>query len=334
MANTTRTQSRAQSRAQSKAKRATTAPAGRPVEGADVPVVGQREPCPCGSGRRYKACHGRTARVAATQFVARPFEGLAGEADWVALREFVPAGLATLTRVDTEAPPARAATLLPMIAPGAVSPAGEHLIGLQTQGGSHDPSRDYAAALEALAELEPGALLDGLGTPGPGARLQDLLDPDAPLQIEVLDSFDFWLEAAGDESGLVSASIERANAAITPTVRLAGVEAAYWCRDGDRAFLRWAMPEAEDVVVDALARLHVAGADLLGDGTRQIGAFRAHGLLVAVWDLPADAEAEAFYEPAAAFATRYAEALETTAPLTPAERSARAGLVNRQRTIR
>ena len=27
----------------------------------DVPVVGGREPCPCGSGRRYKACHGRAA---------------------------------------------------------------------------------------------------------------------------------------------------------------------------------------------------------------------------------------------------------------------------------
>ena len=100
------------------------------------------------------------------------------------------------------------------------------------------------------------------------------------------------------------------------------------------AFLRWAMPEPEDTVVDALARLHVAGADLLGDGTRQIGAFRAHGLLVAVWDLPASAEADAFEEPAAAFAARYAEALDRPQPLTPAERSARAGLLNRQRTIR
>ena len=118
----------------------------------------------------------------------------------------------------------------------------------------------------------------------------------------MLDSFDFWLEAVEDPTGLIASSIERANAAITPTARLSSVEAAYWCRDGDRAFLRWAMPEGEDTVVDALARMHVAGTDLLGDGTRQIGAFRAHGLLVAVWDLPPTAEADEFEEPAAAFA--------------------------------
>ena len=25
----------------------------------EIPVVGLREPCPCGSGKRYKACHGK-----------------------------------------------------------------------------------------------------------------------------------------------------------------------------------------------------------------------------------------------------------------------------------
>ncbi len=37
---------------------------------------------------------------------------------------------------------------------------------------------------------------------------------------------------------------------------------------------------------------------------------------------------------AAALATRYAEAVQVRAPLTPAERSARSGLLNRQRTLR
>ena len=72
---------------------------------------------------------------------------------------------------------------------------GERIVALQTQGGSLDPSRDYAAVLERLAGVEPGQLLDGVGPPGPGPRLQDLLDPAAPLEVEVLDSFDFWLEA-------------------------------------------------------------------------------------------------------------------------------------------
>lgn len=322
------------SRTQSRRKRTTAADTrNQPELGADVPVVGPREPCPCGSGRRYKACHGRPARAAATHFVARPFEGLASECDWVALREFVPAGRARLTPSQA-ATPTSAATLLPLIAPGAVTKDGERILGLQTRGGSMDPSRDYGAVLERLADVEPGELLDGIGPPGPGPRLQDVLDPAAPLQVEVLENFDFWLEAIDDPAGLVASSIERANAAITPTVRLSGVEAAYWCREGDRTFLRWALPEPEDTVVDALARLHVAGADLVGDGTRQIGAFRAHGLLVAVWDLPSEAEADAYEEPAAAFAARYVEALMVSTPLSPAERSARAGLLNRQRTIR
>ena len=43
---------------------------------ADVPD-NPRRPCPCGSGRRYKACHG--AADAADMIVTRPFTGLAAE---------------------------------------------------------------------------------------------------------------------------------------------------------------------------------------------------------------------------------------------------------------
>ncbi|MFE9931725.1 SEC-C metal-binding domain-containing protein, partial [Streptomyces sp. NPDC005533] len=39
----------------------------------EIPVVGAREPCPCGSGRRYKACHGAAAAHAVTEHVRRPF---------------------------------------------------------------------------------------------------------------------------------------------------------------------------------------------------------------------------------------------------------------------
>ena len=27
----------------------------------EVPVVGRNEPCPCGSGKKYKQCHGKLA---------------------------------------------------------------------------------------------------------------------------------------------------------------------------------------------------------------------------------------------------------------------------------
>ena len=57
--------------------------------------VGPRQPCPCGSGKRYKSCHGAAGGVGA--YVARPFEGLPSECDLVALRELVPSATAPLT---------------------------------------------------------------------------------------------------------------------------------------------------------------------------------------------------------------------------------------------
>ena len=125
---------------------------------AEVPVVGAREPCPCGSGRRYKACHGRAAANAVEPFVARPFEGLAGESDWVAMREIVPAATARHCRRSGERA-GRAvtlATVLPLAWPGAVPHRRRRLVGLQVPGGSGDASRDLADALVRALDAEPG----------------------------------------------------------------------------------------------------------------------------------------------------------------------------------
>ena len=94
------------------------------------------------------------------------------------------------------------------------------------------------------------------------------------------------------------------------------------------------LPQAEDYLLDALARLHAAGASGLGEGTRYVGAFRAHGLLVPVWDLPQGATAQDVEGPAAQFAQRLDEALAVSDPLTYDERRARAGVVSRQLTLR
>src|SRR4029077_4449514 len=88
----------------------------------EVPVVGGREPCPCGSGRRYKACHGRESAHAAQQLVTRPFEGLPGEVDWVMMREIVPAATARVTLAGDAAGPYAGrevvvATVLPLAWP-------------------------------------------------------------------------------------------------------------------------------------------------------------------------------------------------------------------------
>ncbi|MGY1813853.1 DUF5926 family protein [Blastococcus sp. SYSU D00820] len=293
--------------------------------------VNPKAPCPCGSGRRYKHCHGSGYAPPVT----RPFEGLPGEADWVALRELVPAATAPLKTADGRE--VTLASVLPGGAPALVRANGEILLGVQLQTSSDDVSRDLGTALAAALEAPAGAPVD----PGPigaagsaGPRLQELLDLEAPLQVTVHDDFAFWLEGA-DASPAALAGLEQANQAVLPTVRLPGLEAAYWVRPGgERAHLRWVRPEPEEPLLDALARLGASEQLLLGEGTRYAGAFRAHGLVVPVWDLPADTPADDWTDAATDFQERLARALTVTDPLTADERRARAGLLSRQITLR
>jgi hypothetical protein len=302
---------------------------------AEVPVVGAREPCPCGSGRRYKACHGRDAAHAVGQFVARPFAGLAGECDWVALREIVPAATAALRLVGKRADrEVTLATVLPLAWPALVRTDGAVLVGLQVSGGSGDASRDVADALLRALDAEPGTPIMSGPLPGPGPRLQDVVDPTAALDVRIHQGFDFWLDTMQERTAEVTESMERANEAVVPTARLESVDAAYWCAIAGRRHLRWVLPHEEEQLLAALARLHVAGADGLSPGSRYVGSFRAHGLMVPVWDLAADTEAGAVEEPAAALAVRLGEAMAESAPLDGAQRRALAELRSRQVTLR
>jgi hypothetical protein len=303
-----------------------------------VPVVGLREPCPCGSGRRYKACHGRAA-AAGTAPVRRAFQGITGEPDWVALREIVPSATAPLTldasyadRVGDRT--VTLVTVLPLAWPALVRRDGSILLALQTATGSGDASRDVADALIRALDTEEGNPVPPT-RPGAGPRLQDVLDVSLPLDVTVQDGFDFWIEGSGvTPTEDMSASMEQANAQIVPTRRLTGVDAAYWCRIGVKEHLRWVFPHDEEPMLDALARLHARGEDTLGSGTRLIGTFRADGLLVPVWDLVPGSTADDVEEPAAAFGTRLEAALAETGDLSEPERRARAGLANRQVTLR
>lgn len=292
-----------------------------------------REPCPCGSGKRYKACHGKRAKGRTTEYVARPFAGLAGEGDWIALREIVSAATASVRLAGEHAgQPVTIATLLPMALPALVRESGEIMIGLQTPTSTGDPSADIGHALTTALTSDAGPVAPG-PRPDGGPRLQDLVESDVPLDVTVHDDFNFWLDG-DDDSAEVRASMEQANAAVLPAARLGSVDAAYWCRLGDRDQLRWVMPHDEEPLLDGLARLHAAGNDLLGEGTRLLGTFRAHGRLVPVWDLVDGTTAAEVEEPAAALAERLAEAVARTDPLTADQRRARAGLANRQVTIR
>jgi len=182
-----------------KSKRAASSVA--PVADGDVPVVGMREPCPCGSGRRYKACHGRDS-ARGVQPNARPFDGFASECDLVALRELVPSATAPLTLAGEYAKSDRSvtlATVLPMAWPALVRAEGAVLLGLQVTTGSGDASRDYADALINALSSDPGEPV-GMGrVTAESPLLQDVLDPAVKLDITVHDDFDFWIEGSADD---------------------------------------------------------------------------------------------------------------------------------------
>lgn len=294
----------------------------------EIPVVGARQPCPCGSGKRYKACHG--SGRADRAFVARPFAGRADEPEWVMLREVVPAATAPLKLADGRT--ATLATVLPLAWPAMVRADGSVFVGLQVPGRSGDVSKDIGQALVQALDAKPGSAITTIET-GSAPRLQDLLDP-APIEVTLHEGFDFWVEGVDDPDGEVAASLERANAAVIPTVRLASVEAAYWCRMRERCHLRWALPFDEEPALDALARLAAARELSLGEGTRYVGSFRAHGLLVPVWDLPHGMEAAEIEEPVAALRTRLDAVLAEPRALSDDERRARSGLLSRQLTLR
>ena len=318
-------------------KKSKRAAASTPVVEGEVPVVGMREPCPCGSGRRYKACHGKDS-ARGVEPNARPFEGFASECDLVALRELVPSATAPLTLTKAYAKsdrPVTLATVLPMAWPALVRAEGEVLLGLQVTTGSGDASRDYADALVSALSAEAGEPV-GMGRVTPDTPLlQDVVDPSVKLDITVHENFDFWIEGSADDlSPDVRASLERAKEYANPTAKLASVEAAYWTQMGAKEHLRWIMPTPENDLLNALARLHAADADNLGPDTRYVGMFRACGVVAPVWDLPLGMGVEATEEPAKAFADRLTEALADESPLNDDQRRARAGLTNRQVTLR
>ena len=192
-----------------------------------------RRPCPCGSGKRYKACHGAGDDV----IVTRPFAGLAAECELVAMREFLPSATAPLPTRDGQQ--ATVATVLPGASAALVRPNGEVLLGMQVQTRSGDLSADLARALRWAREAEPGTALPVVPpTGGDAVRLQDVLDADAPLDLTIHADFTWWLtpEDAASPSAEVAATLERANAVIMPTEAVVadGVRAAFWVDTGAR----------------------------------------------------------------------------------------------------
>lgn len=271
-------------------------------------------------------------------FVARPFEGLADEAEWIAVRELVPAATAPLTLAPELA--ARhgdrqvlLASVLPGAAPAQVRADGQIVLGLQRHQHSGDVNRDLACSLLAALETAPGKPVAVPPLPGEGPRLADVL-VDGPLDITVHRGFDFWAGPEAADNPQWQAALEQANAAAYPTEKLTAARGAYWCRAAAKAHVRWVLADDEDAALVALARLAAAGTLTLGDDTRFAGMFRVHGRLAPVWDLPRDAPAAGWDAPLKELVERYRAALAVDRPLTAEERRARQGLLGRQLSLR
>ena len=300
-----------------------------------------KQACPCGSGKRYKACHGSGDDGV---IVLRPFEGLACEPDVIAVREFVPSAVAELPL--SAAGKKLAGDKLPLLVsvlPGAAAAMvrgdGAVFVGLQTQVRTGDISGDLARALRWALDAGPAEVLpvSGSSLGDGGVRLQDLLDPDAALELTVYQDFSWWLPE-GEQTAEVQAAVQQANTVIKPTEQVTadGVRGAYWVDAGEKAHLRWVRPEPEAKLIAALARLQAADKLDLGTGSRYVGSFRAHGLLVPVWDLDREMHVKEWSEPVAAFEVELGKALASfeSEPMTDRERRSRDALAGRQVTLR
>ena len=296
------------------------------------PGTHPRRPCPCGSGKRYKACHGAGDDL----IVIRPFQGLAAEPELIALREFLPSATASLPLPD--AGEVTLASVLPGASAALVRDDGQQLVGMQVQTRSGDLSADLAGALAWARAAEPGSSLPVVGSGQRSAeRLQDVLEADTPLDVTLHKDFSWWL-ADREPDPEERAALERANSVILPTERVdaPGVRAAYWVDTGSKAHLRWVRPEPEDRLMGALARLSERGELELSDAGRYAGSFRAHGLLVPVWDLDREMHSTEWQLPVETFAARLDAALAglDDEPLTVAEHRARDMLAGKQITLR
>ena len=212
--------------------------------------INPKAPCPCGSGRRYKHCHGSGYAPPVTRRSRGCRRGRLGRAAGARLA-------ATATAADDGRPRVTLASVLPGGAPALVRPTARSCSASRCRPRrttsaatsarrwpprwSHRPARPSSRARSA-PPARPAAAAGA-------ARPDGAVRGRRPRRLRLL--------AGGHRPGAAAlAGLEHANEAILPTVRLAGLEAAYWVRPGnERAHLRWVRPEPEEKLLDALARL-------------------------------------------------------------------------------
>lgn len=290
------------------------------------------------ASRRKKVANpaARAAYRAPIPFVDRPYEGLPAEGELVAMREIIPAAtLGARTTAEHGGVEFDLVTLLPDGNPAMVRPDGRILVALQTRFHSGDLSHDAGGALLAAA-ARADAHEDGIVTfdvRDPAPRLQDLVDPASFAPMVIQEDFGYWFDPEAEMTHEMEHALAQNRDEIVPTAEVPGVPGMYWCAM-NRNFVRYVTDIDESKLFTALARLQAAGTASVGEGSRFVGAFRACGLAIPVFELPDRQGAQEVAAGAGQLVSALEAALEISDPLTDAERRARQGLVSRQVTIR
>lgn len=290
------------------------------------------------ASRRKKVTNpaNRPAYRAPIPFVDRPYEGLSAEKDLVAMREILPA--ATMTARTSDAygnAEVILATLAPEGYPALVRKDGAIVVGLQTRSHSGDLSHDAGAAIVAALQFKEdgGQGVVDLDVREPAPRLQEVLVADSFGELELHSDFSFWFDPAEELDADTKHALKHSAEEIIETVPVPGVEGMFWAAMNSN-FVRYVTDIDESKLFTALARLHAAGQANLGEGTRFVGAFRAAGIAIPVFEVADEHTAADLALAAKALVSGIESALESTEPLTHDERRARQGLVSRQVTIR
>lgn len=294
----------------------------------------KQENLPEGMSRRQAKLAARAAEREALQKDPRPYEGLAAEAELVALQEFVPSATAQVTVKET---PVQLVTVLPGAVAAMVREGGERLVALQVAAHSQNPGRDLAYALNWVLSAKEGEQLQSTAADGQQPALKDIFPVDAALDVTSYDDFSWWFPEDAQVPPQIQQAMAAANDAVIPSaeVKTDAPGAVWWVNPGSgKAHIRWVRTEDnESQMISALARIAARGELNLGEGTKFAGAFRTHGVVVPVWDLDPAVEPASYADALVALNKAIEAEYANDAQLSADERKQLDNIKSRQVTI-